>query len=664
MSKDIKNENKDLDEFEFDFEEDSKEEEELEDFDFDDDSENSEENDDFDFDDDSEENKKEESEEDDFDFDADDNKEDDKEEVEEDFDFDSEEDSEESDDDFDFDDEDKKEEVESIKEDSEDFDFDDDEKDIETEEDFDFEESSEKEEEDFDFDSTEEKEEEKTEEVEDKKEDFDFEEDSEEETEEDFDFDNEGDEEENFEDEVKLSKEKEEKEKQKKLEQEAFEDEDDDLDIEDIFSSDDDEDEDDKDDLEYVNDFINKEDEEEDFEDIEEDIDSEAMKVTQNLDIKDEDEEKVKKEVKVEDLLQKKKSGSSSLKKIIGGILGVAVLGGAGFAGFIYKDDISAMFSGNSLEREADSIYSENFEKRTSEIAEKIVEDKVKELNKTISEYENKISEIELNQVSLMNKNKMLENNTKEQETIINTIQKNDNKDNQSMLKLQQQLEEFIIEIDSVKEEQLNNKELLKKTVEATLNLIKENKMLDKDLEAKIYDRVYTEFKKVFDSQRFRLNDLSIIEGKLNEALSFNKKILQDLKQAQIDNQKLMEEQRDLSRKIIKLEKEIEKQDNQISTSVSNNDQNNVINLLKKNNEEPKNAIIIDKKADNASTIPEYHLQGIIGGNVAYIKVKGQEGSRARAYSVGDTLDGYGKILKIETSYIVTEKGELRRERR
>ena len=86
---------------------------------------------------------------------------------------------------------------------------------------------------------------------------------------------------------------------------------------------------------------------------------------------------------------------------------------------------------------------------------------------------------------------------------------------------------------------------------------------------------------------------------------------------------------------------------------------------LKKNNEEPKNAIIIDKKANTsaASTIPEYHLQGIIGGNVAYIKVKGQEGSRARAYSVGDTLDGYGKILKIETSYIVTEKGELRRNR-
>ena len=256
----------------------------------------------------------------------------------------------------------------------------------------------------------------------------------------------------------------------------------------------------------------------------------------------------------------------------------------------------------------------------------------------------------------------MLETNTKDQEAIINTIQKNYNKDSKSMLKLQEQLEQFIVEIDSVKEEQLNNKELLKKTVEATLNLIKENKMLDKDLEAKIYDRVYTEFKKVFDSQRFRLNDLSIIEGKLNEALSFNKKILQDLKQAKIDNQKLMEEQRDLSRKIIKLEKEVEKQDKQISTS---NEQNNVINLLKKNNEEPKNAIIIDKKANTsaASTIPEYHLQGIIGGNVAYIKVKGQEGSRARAYSVGDTLDGYGKILKIETSYIVTEKGELRRNR-
>ena len=462
---------------------------------------------------------------------------------------------------------------------------------------------------------------------------------------------------------IKLSKEKEEKEKQKKLEEEAFENEDDDLAIEDIFSSEDEDEDEDKDDLDYVNDFINKEDEQEDFEDIEENIDSEAMKVTQNIDIKDEEDlEKSKKDVKVEDLLQKKKS-NSSLKKIIAGIFGVAILGGASFAGYLYKDNIFSMFSSDSLEREGDSIYSEEFEKRTTKIAEQIVEDKVKELNKTISDYENKMSELELNQVTLMNKNKMLETNNKDQESIINTIQKNDNKDSKSMLKLQEQLENFIVEINSVKEEQSNNKDLLKKTVEATLNLIKENKMLDKDLEAKIYDRVYKEFKKVFDSQRFRLNDLSIIEGKLNEALSFNKKILQDLKQAKIDNQKLMEEQRDLSRKIIKLEKDIEKQDKQISTS--NDDKNNVINLLKKSSEEPKNAIIIDKTANNSGsfTIPEYHLQGIIGGNVAYIKVKGQEGSRARAYSVGDTLDGYGKILKIETSYIVTEKGELRRNR-
>ena len=657
MSKDIKNKNKDLDEFEIDFEEDSKKEE-LDEFDFDDDSESNEVEDDFDFD--SEESSQKEEVKDDFDFDDDSEDSSEKEEVEDDFDFDD--DSEESS---------EKEEVED------DFDFDDDSEDSsekeEVEDDFDFdsEESSEKEEvkDDFDFDDDSEESSEK-EEV---KDDFDFDDDSKEssekeEVEEDFDFGNNEDEtfdfDDNEDDEIKASKEKEEKENQKKLE-EDFEDEEEDLDIEDIFSSSDEDEDENKDDLDYVNDFINKEDEEEDFEKIEDDIDSRAMKVTQNLDIQDE-EDIVKEEVKVEDLLQNKKSNSFSFKKFFAVIFSLGVLGVSGFAGYVYKDNILSIISNdNSLEREGDSIYSEEFEKRTTKIAEKIVSDKILNLNKTISDYENKIAEIEINQVSLMNKNKALEVNTKDQKSIINTIQKNNNKDNKSMLKLQEQLEQFIVEIDSVKEEQLNNKDLLKKTVEATLNLIKENKMLDKDLEEKIYNKVYTEFKKVFDSQRFRLNDLSIIEGKLNEALSFNKKILQDLKQAKINNQKLMEEQRDFNRKIIKLEKAIENQDKQISSSNVDN-QNNVINLLKKNDKEPKNAIIIDKKASNTNgfTIPKYHLQGIIGGNVAYIKVKGQEESRARPYSVGDTLDGYGKILKIETSYIVTEKGELRRNRK
>ena len=649
MSKDIKNENKDLDEFEFDFEEDSKEEE----------------LDDFDFDEDSESDSKSDSD-NDFDFDAGDSDEESSSEKEDDFEFDDD-DNEDSDidDDFDFDSNDSDEESSSNKED--DFDFDDDDnEDSDIDDDFDFdandsdetpEESKEDEskEEDFDFGDDKENEE-----------DFDFDDNDleEESKEEDFDFDVDDDDDStinNDEEELKKEQEKEEKQEQEKLKEDAFENNEDDLDIDDIFSEDS-EGEEDKDDLDYVNDFINEENkEEEDFEDIEEDseIDNQAMKVTQDLDIADEEEVGVEK-TEVKDILQEKKKSGFPLKKILLGMIGAGIIGAAGFIGYMNQDKIISVVTGNSLEREADSIYSVEFEKKTQEIAEKILAGKIAELNSTIDVYETKLAEIELNQVTLMNKNRELETNKAEQQAILNTIQKNDNQDSKSMLELEKRLEQFMVEIDSVKDEQGDNKELLKKTVEATLNLIKENKMLDKDLEGRVYGKVYTEFKKIFDSQRFRLNDLSIIEGKLNEALSFNKQILQDLKQSKIDNQKLVEEQRDLNRKVIKLERALEEKET--TPFVQEQKDNNVINLLKKNT--PDNAIIIDKKADNTSTIPEYHLQGIIGGNVAYLKVKGQEGARARAYSVGDTLEGYGKILRIETSYIVTEKGELRRERK
>lgn len=557
------------------------------------------------------------------------------------------------------------------------FDFEEDSKDEELD-DFDFDDDNEddsKSEKDDDFDFDDDKEEENSNddkeedndsiEVENEEKEITATEDVSEDVEDDFDFNIDDDDDSTIEDEEELKKEKEKEvsKEQEKLKEEAFED-DDDLDIDDIFSSDEElEDEDDED---YVDSFINDEGKEEDLEEIEdeEEIDNQAMQVTQDLDIEDEEVKVVKAKPEVKDVLQNKKKSSFSLKNLVIGMFGVVIVGGTAGAGYIFKDNIMDLISGNSLEREGDSIYSVEFEKKTQLIAEKIVAGKLLELNSTIEKYETKLSELELNQATLMSKNRILETSKEEQQSIINTIQKNDNKDSQSMIELEERLNQFMIEIDSVKSEQVDNKDLLKKTVEATLNLIKENKMLDKNLENKVYDKVYNEFKKIFDSQRFRLNDLSIIEGKLNEALSFNKKILQDLKQTKIDNQKLIEDQRDLNRKVIKLERAVEEKET--APLVNNNSKsqrdNNVINLLKQKT--PENAIIIDKKADNAATIPKYHLQGIIGGNVAYLKIKGQENARARAYSAGDTLEGYGKILSIETSYIVTEKGELRRERK
>jgi hypothetical protein len=674
MSKDIKN--KDLDEFEFDFDEDSKEE--LDDFDMDnekvEDSKNSE--DDFDFDSDEEEkveNSK--DSEDDFDFDSDDEEKiENSKDSEDDFDFDSDDDekekvenSKDSEDDFDFDSDDdekendEEEKVENSKDSEDDFDFDsdDDEKENDEEEKV---ENSKDSEDDFDFDSDDDEDNDNDNKVKVKVEDFEFETDNDKDTKEGFDFDLEEDSEEDDDDNLKQEKAKKEKEKKKKLEEDAFDnsDNEDDLNIDDIFSANDDDD-DNLDDEEYIDSFTKHEEEEEDLEDVleDKDINSNAMKVTQNINIEEDVEVEVKKPSVNEVLQKKKKNYYGFFKKIILGFGVVSVLTMGSIGAYIYKDDLLDLFSNNSIKRQGDSIYSAEFDSKTRAISTEIFSEKIKELNSVISNYETKMAEFELNQANLMSKNKMLSNNTDEQKSIINTIQKNDNKDSKSIIEFEQKIEDFMKEVESMQSEQLNNKDLLKKTVEATLNLIKENKMLDKNLENKIYDKVYSEFKKVFDSQRFRLNDLSIIEGKLNEALSFNKKILQDLKQTKIDNQKLIEEQRDINRKVIKLEKTLEKQETSILKNTSTD--NNVISLLREKKTE--NAIVIDKRSDNAATIPEYHLQGIIGGEVAYLKVKSQEGARARAYSVGDTLQGYGKILKIETSYIVTEKGELRRNR-
>ncbi len=133
--------------------------------------------------------------------------------------------------------------------------------------------------------------------------------------------------------------------------------------------------------------------------------------------------------------------------------------------------------------------------------------------------------------------------------------------------------------------------------------------------------------------------------------------MLIDLKRTQKENKKLMGQQTDLINKVKKLEREIDNSD-RVSNSVK--ESNNVISRLKNN--KPQNAILINKKASNL-TIPKYEIQGIIDSRLAYIKAIG-ENTKAKAYSVGDTLEGYGKILKMNTSSIITEKGTLSRQRK
>jgi hypothetical protein len=276
-----------------------------------------------------------------------------------------------------------------------------------------------------------------------------------------------------------------------------------------------------------------------------------------------------------------------------------------------------------------------------------------------VDSYGEQISLLKTNLETSTSQNEELLNKVNNQQKIINSIQKNDNKDNQDIGKFKKEISDFLKTLDGMQDIQGKNKELLQKTVQATLNLIKENKLVDKTLEAKIYKKVYAEFKKVFDSQRFRLNDLSIIENKLNEVLSTNNKMLSDLKRTKIANKNLIIQQSDLNKKLKKLEKKLDQNTSNVNSNYDSKS-NNVINRLK--NKKPNNAIVINKQANNL-TIPKYEIQGIIDSRLAYIKATGNN-NKARAYSVGDTLEGYGKILKMETSSIVTEKGTLRRERK
>ena len=371
-----------------------------------------------------------------------------------------------------------------------------------------------------------------------------------------------------------------------------------------------------------------------------------------------EDEKTTNESSSVNTVLQSSNKRSSfNLKKIVVSILGLGLLGAGGFVAYQNQDAILEVFQSSELERSRDGAFNSTFKLKTETIAQDIVDKKMIEMKTLVAEYDARINEFKLDLETTKNINKSLETKINEQNGILATIQQNDNSDSKIILDFESTINNALLEMKNVQNDQDKNKILLQKTVQATLTLIKENKMIDKDLEAKIYKKVYSEFKKVFDNQRFRLNDLSIIESKLNEVLSVNKEILKDLNRTKIENKKLKNSQKDLNNKIKKLSLDMEG-----SKVVSNNhspSKNNVINLLKNN--KPNNAIVIDKQSN--TTIPKYKIQGIIDSRLAYIKVVG-EGNKARAYTVGDTLEGYGKILKMESSSIITEQGTLRRERR
>jgi len=699
MKKDKDNE--DLNEFEFDFSDessDSSKKSDVEDFNFDEKEEkedakaSSNEDFDFDFDEEDEENESKElkdttvdsSVEDDFDFDEEEDENtviNSELEEEDDFDFEEEDTPLNNSNEEDFNFEEEEEDTPLNNSNEEDFNFEEEEEDTplnnSNEEDFDFEEKIDENEsdlvkeqvEDFDFDTNEEEEE------------FDFEEEIIEKTttvsqhkkeikdtgslnsvsEDDFLFE---------EDDFDLRKKKQEKleaaEKEKNkqaLLKEEMKLKDSEFDIDDIFSEEDEEITDSSNE-QFVNDFISKDYKEDYKEDFLEADSSSSNKISMSEVIKGDKPEAT---VPLETVLQKnnknsKSSSNFNFNKVIISMLAIGALSIGTLFVYENKDDIMNTYNDFSLSNESAEQKAIALNEKQKEVAEKVFDEKSEALRKRFEDYDNTISSLKLSDISSKNTIKTLEKKLKDQEFILLTIQNNDNSDSKIITEFKSAINDFSIKVNDIEGEQGETKILLQQTVQAALNLISENKMLDKNLETKIYNNVYNEFKKVFDNQRFRLNDLSIIENKLNEVLNINKNILSDQSKTNLENSKLKEQQKEFNNQLKKLTLELEAYKtvaNNAVSSQSNQQSNNVINLLK-NNTQPNNAIVIDKKSN--FSIPEYKIEGIIDNRLAYIKVEG-EGNRAKPYTVGDTLEGYGKILKMESSAIIAEQGTLRRTR-
>lgn len=100
---------------------------------------------------------------------------------------------------------------------------------------------------------------------------------------------------------------------------------------------------------------------------------------------------------------------------------------------------------------------------------------------------------------------------------------------------------------------------------------------------------------------------------------------------------------------------------------------------LLENNDKTTTSIVIDKKAktepkksivENKNIVPKenvkvlnqnnFKIQGIIDSNIAYIIVKGFNNSKAKAYTIGDTVPNCGKITKITENTVVCAGGTLK----
>lgn len=217
--------------------------------------------------------------------------------------------------------------------------------------------------------------------------------------------------------------------------------------------------------------------------------------------------------------------------------------------------------------------------------------------------------------------------------------------------------------INEIVDDLENQKQLIGRTAQISLDVIQQSREMESRLSDSIYEKISTQVREDMRKQRQELYDFSVIEDRLTNALNRISELTREVSMQREERQKLMSELNSLRNQVNDLS-ENENEAAQEDVVEPTEDGNKVIEELTRNSD---NTISIQRSrgetdsnlgVEGKSNLPKYNIVAVLEDK---FYVRDEIDGKIKRYFVGDNLDHYGKVIRIENNNIVAEKGIVRK---